>query len=338
MSDDLTGSKPPISTLRVQLPFPLLGLPEEGDTQELVLNWPIEVAPGRCETRATSTTLAFRLLPHEQAPLMAAAGWQQHGSGKAVYSGDTHGSFALTEVEVSIAGIVPNPMSWQQGLIHLLVGLLNSYIDFHAAHRLQFWTPRLTPRDLVSVSFSATADAESALYEGSLLTFGNMGPLVEPITSLFGGTAKSAYALVRDRHTQLWAATFLDAIKEFLAARSVRGATLSALAFELFLNAELDTLGVEATRATLSTKGQDLLGPHIGAGLNSLTEHGAFADVWCLVLQGRNTLLHRQEAEFEWRTSRGQERKSDMADHVQAGGFIVDALRLAEYVRGRLQC
>ena len=187
------------------------------------------------------------------------------------------------------------------------------------------------------MSFSATASDGSASYEGALLAFGNMAPVIEPLSSLLGGPASSAYHLVRDRHTQLWAATFLDAIKEFVAARSVRGATLSALAFELFLNAELETLGVEATRATLATKGQDLLGPHIGAGLNSRREHGDFADSWCLVLQGRNTLLHRQDAKIEWRTSRGEERTANMTDHGEAGRFIVDALRLAEYVRGRLE-
>jgi len=318
------------TTFSFYLPFPLFGLPDDKMEATGQSTWVVGPPP---EQRALATKLNMTLVRHENSVIMEKLGWKRQGSGTSTYTGDTKGMFAITEVEMAVEGLPESSMTNHHAVIYSVLAAINSFIEQHTAETITLWTPRATPQDIIGLNYVFEGE-DGKRREGGLLSFGNMQPVVEALQPLHEGSP-SLYSVIAGGSDTLWGRSMLDGLREFLAVRPTRACGLVAIGFELFLNSVLrghPDLG----SSTLGKKGQELVGPLIGGGLNSKRAHGEIADSWMLVLAGRNALLHREEAEFTWSPVDRAKESHNVASLGGAGVYITEAARLIQHVRQRV--
>lgn len=327
-----------MTELIFHLPFPLHGLSPRHENSRS-FPWAVVAPDGAVVREALSTSVVIEHVQPVASPLMAAAGWQEHRTGEGAtvtYSGDAHGGFSLTRWRVSIAtrSLARLGFGGDPGIFFDLACLVNSFIDVHTAYTLTLWTPRATPRDIVDLRHTVRLP-DGSERSGMMMSFANDEPIRAALLPLMGGPSPLVGEVQR-RYDTPWGATILDGLRELMALRTVRAATLVALGFELFVNAVLLRCGkaAEAEKATLAKKGQELIAPLIGGALNDGV-HGVHAEAWLRVLHGRNALMHRQQHAFTWKTLRQCDARTDVAQLDQCVEFIEAALVLIRYMEAR---
>ncbi len=327
-----------MTTLTFHLPFPLHGCPNRVCSGTVVADWPIRDESGVVHAVALKGSFTFAVVQHEGSPWLAAAGWQEHGVGsgaQVTYGGEAHGALSLTRVTAVLPAVIElNPLADAPWVFFKLAQLVNGFIDLHCTQTMTLWTPRATPRDIIDLRISRGGSAGGS---GAMLSFDNAKPLTDALAPILQGSTP-LYADLAQNYTRPWASTMLDAVREYLAVRQVRAATLAALGFELYLNDALNSCGKSeaAIDATLNKKGTALLGPLVGGALNSERDHGAaVASDWALVLHGRNALLHRQESAFQWQANTVI-RRAEVHTLAGSANFLRAALALQRHVRSRL--
>ena len=132
------------TTYNFVLPFPILGLPDDGLETTGPSNWWDNGVLKTLDTR-----LHLRLNHHDTPRVMELLGWKAHGSGKSTYGGDTKGMFAVTEVEMAVEGIAVHPMAEPVQQVMHIVSAINTFIEQFTTQNGTLWTPRATPQDII---------------------------------------------------------------------------------------------------------------------------------------------------------------------------------------------
>ena len=316
------------TTLSLTLPFSVHGMKDgtfRSDPNPIRAD--VLLPDGSTEAAIVEATVQFSLVHHEAPPILARSGVRVHG-GRANYNSDSHGMFAYTAVTIEFDRRVRFGTGFA-GVLKVLE-IVNSLIAWHSAQNFKPWIPRATPADVCDLRVVHEPPL-TKWQVGSQFSWDNNEDLLRLLRPLFHGA--NPYRLIRHNWEQQWGQLYLDAVNYYLGVRLAKAATTAAMAFELYVNWVLRDLGRPLDHGLRKKCGGGFLGRVIGKGLDHQA-HGPWRDVFELVSKGRDSLVHKGETNFAWRTTDGEWKTFDAGIGRLCAEYLVYAALLMDYIDG----
>jgi hypothetical protein len=295
--------------------------------------WLVLTDDGVVKQRVEATVTVLRH-EHQQSEMMDRLPISFEGP-RWTYTGDAHGIFGTCEVVIEVPAKLAVGVQTATDTTVRAVKVVNKVIGLHTSHTATLWTPYATPGDIHALEARWVEAGGAQVVLGPCLGSPATRYIEACMKPIFNGRPPP-YAVLRENWDSPWAEMMLDAIRELMAMRAVRAASLATIAVELCLNAVLRShlTANQFAKAAIAAKGGKYYAEAFGRALNNRGEHGEYAVIFGTVSDARNNLLHRQHPEVSFKGIDKTTIHYLLDDDKDCGLFIADCCRLLTYLAG----